>query len=951
MRKISERVVSGRYRILGVMIVLAVACAVLSLQVRVNYDMTKYLPDDSSMKKGMDIMEAEFPSMGADKSIRVMAEGLDAGREAELLEKLKTIPYVESVAHDGSAKYHKGDYSLFVVGTSCEYGSPEERSIESTLGRDFQEYRILYQNDNPGVDGVPLWLFLAAGVILVIVLLFMCRSWFEPVLFLANIGVAILINEGTNAFLGEISYVTSTMAAVLQLVLSIDYSIMLMNRYRQEKAAGLNPCEAMAAALRNCFASIAGSALTTAAGLLALAFMHFKIGLDLGFVLAKGVLFSLVCVLTLLPGLVVMGDRLIERSTKKAVHFSMRRLSRFSYRRRYILAAGFAVIFIAFFFLQGSTPIVYTLAKVDRIADIFPPENTLVMVYENGDGEAVKELAETLEQYDGVTQVISYPGLFEKAYSADELAGALDGFGSMGFDPGEGTGFDPSMLGVVYAYYYMGSSVPAEEQKLTIPELFSYVNDKLLNNPLFGKMISPEIRETVAGAKEKLDSGMRMLKSDRWSRVILYSTLPVESERTEGLITLMKEAGNGLAGAYYLIGNSAMSYEMQGSFSGELWTITLLTAAAIFLIVLISSRSAVVPAILVLIVQCGVYITVTVIGWQGYRIYFLALLIVECILMGATIDYGILYTSYYRESRKRLEPSGALEAAYDGSVHSIMTSGLIIVLITGIFGYTYPDPTIAEICRTIATGALSAMLVILFLLPGILAALDRLIVRKKPVAFLPDINEGEIQDLIQSPGQEIPVPEAVFVAGIEPVHPRVIPAPGFQDGNIAPVSAFLFHQCFPPSGGFEAQGVIPFRPGFKQRAQLALRLFPEAGNRDHDGAARPDKRQDPVREDAFTASEIMIGIHADDSGEPVLREGHVQRVPVDRDDPVLQGQVPDPLQVIRRADPEIESIDRFRGGFIGQENGGQGHTAAQVQRPVKARVKGAAAEQFIQQAE
>ena len=222
MRKISSQIVSRRYWILGLMIVLAVICAVLFLQVRVNYDMTKYLPDDSSMKIGMDIMTAEFPSMGADKSIRVMAEGLGPEKEAELLEKLRAIPYVESVAHDSSEKYHKGDYSLFVISTSRDYGTPEERSIENTLANDFQDYHILYQNDNPGVDSVPLWLFLSAGVILVIILLIMCKSWFEPVLFLINIGIAIILNEGTNIFLGEISYITSSIAAVLQLVLSID---------------------------------------------------------------------------------------------------------------------------------------------------------------------------------------------------------------------------------------------------------------------------------------------------------------------------------------------------------------------------------------------------------------------------------------------------------------------------------------------------------------------------------------------------------------------------------------------------------------------------------------------------------------------------------------------------------------------------------------------------------
>ncbi len=730
MKKLSSLIVSRRYWILGLMIVLAVVCAALFLQVKVNYDMTKYLPDDSSMKIGMDIMEREFPSMGADKSIRVMAKGLNAGKETELLEKLRLIPYVESVAHDSSEKYHKEDYSLFVISTSMDYGSPEERSIENTLEKDFQDYQILYQNDNPGVDSVPIWLFLTAGVSLVLILLIMCRSWFEPVLFLINIGIAIIINEGTNLFLGGISYITSSIAAILQLVLSIDYSIMLMNRYRQEKATGMKQCEAMASALRNCFASIAGSALTTAAGLFAMAFMHFKIGMDLGFVLAKGVLISLICVLTVLPGIVIMGDRLIERTAKKTICFPMKRLARFSYKRRYILTIGFLVMFAVFFFLQGSTPIAYTLAKVDRIADIFPPENTLVILYENQDEEILSDLAELLEQYDGVTQVMGYPNLFGKAYSAEELSEALDDFSSMGFDTGTETDFDPALLNMVYSFYYAGSSVPPGEQKLTIPELFSYVNDTMLNNPLFGGMISPEIRDMISGAKEKLDSGMSMLKSERWSRMIVYSTLPVESEKTEQFMTMLTKAGDGLTGEYHLIGNSAMSYEMQNTFSGELWTITMLTAAAIYLIVLITSRSFIVPALLVLIVQCGVYITVTAVGWQGYQIYFLALLIVECILMGATIDYGILFTSYYREKRNHLEPPEALKAAYDGSIHSIMTSGVIIVLITGIFGYVYPDPTVAEICRTIATGALSAILVILFMLPGQLSALDRLITRK-----------------------------------------------------------------------------------------------------------------------------------------------------------------------------------------------------------------------------
>ena len=128
---------------------------------------------------------------------------------------------------------------------------------------------------------------------------------------------------------------------------------------------------------------------------------------------------------------------------------------------------------------------------------------------------------------------------------------------------------------------------------------------------------------------------------------------------------------------------------------------------------------------LVLIVQCGVFITVTVVGLQGLEIYYLALLIVECILMGATIDYGILYTSYYREKRESMSVRDALIAAYRGSIHTVLTSGSIMVLVTAVVGKFFGNPTIEQICRTISIGAFSAILLILLFLPGMLALFDR----------------------------------------------------------------------------------------------------------------------------------------------------------------------------------------------------------------------------------
>lgn len=173
-----------------------------------------------------------------------------------------------------------------------------------------------------------------------------------------------------------------------------------------------------------------------------------------------------------------------------------------------------------------------------------------------------------------------------------------------------------------------------------------------------------------------------------------------------------------------------MVNEMESGFSRELLLITLLTAVSIFVVVALTFRSLAVPAILVLIVQCGVFITVAALGAIGGSIYYLALLIVECILMGATIDYGILFTSYYREMRATFSAKEAIAAAYKGSIHTILTSGTIMVLITAVIGPLFGNPTVEQIVRTLSVGCASAMFLILFILPGILALCDKIVVGK-----------------------------------------------------------------------------------------------------------------------------------------------------------------------------------------------------------------------------
>ena len=166
---------------------------------------------------------------------------------------------------------------------------------------------------------------------------------------------------------------------------------------------------------------------------------------------------------------------------------------------------------------------------------------------------------------------------------------------------------------------------------------------------------------------------------------------------------------------------------MARTFDAEMNRITLLSAVAIFLVVALTFRSLIIPLILVLTVQCGIYLTMALIGLSGGAMYYLALLMVQCILMGATIDYAIVYTSYYREQRRTADCQPAIRGAYDGALHTILTSALIMIAAAGILGFVFANPAIGEICLTISRGAVSATLLIVFVLPGVLAALDRFV--------------------------------------------------------------------------------------------------------------------------------------------------------------------------------------------------------------------------------
>jgi len=305
-------------------------------------------------------------------------------------------------------------------------------------------------------------------------------------------------------------------------------------------------------------------------------------------------------------------------------------------------------------------------------------------------------------------------------------------------------GMDSNMMELVYLYYFSDRGYDAA-WTMSLDTLFAYLADDVISDPRFDDLIDEDAKGTISDAREELEEGKEQLVSRFYSRLVIEAFYPKESaETTAFLADLEKYCDSNLDHRSFLIGNAALNYEMQKTFDSELLFITMLTALAIFLIVAITFRSLSIPLILVLLIQCSVYITVTATGIISGSINYLALLIVECILMGATIDYGILMTNNYCAARFAEGIKESLKTAYAQSIHTVLTSGSILVIVTATMGGLFGEPTIAAIVKTISIGSFSAIMLILFVLPGVLAACDRVIIRRKKHVVDAEIKEENL---------------------------------------------------------------------------------------------------------------------------------------------------------------------------------------------------------------
>ena len=319
MKKLANILVKYRLAFFIISLVCALVCALLIPKVTINKDQTKYLAKDSKMSQGYEIINSEFPVVELKDSFQIMFEGLTPTQKAAIHGELAEFDGVSSVDYDLSGvEYNSKTFSMYIVHTDYASDGDKVSALMQEMHNKYDSTYKVYSYYSGGLLSVLDRLIPMALAVGIVVLLLMCKSYFEPVLLLVSIGVAILINMGSNVIFESVSDMTFSIAAIFQLVLSIDYSIMLLHRYQQEyKLLGKqNKPKAMRNAILNAFSSVSSSSITTIIGLLVLLMMSFTIGRDIGLVISKGVFFSLVCVFTVMPSLILWFDELVDKLDK-----------------------------------------------------------------------------------------------------------------------------------------------------------------------------------------------------------------------------------------------------------------------------------------------------------------------------------------------------------------------------------------------------------------------------------------------------------------------------------------------------------------------------------------------------------------------------------------------------------------------------------------------------------
>ena len=672
MDQFSNFIIQHKRLVIFIFIAVVLVCLFLMLFVDVNYNMVDYLPPDAQSTIALKIMNSEFTEPMPNASVMVndvtLMEALEYKQKLTSIHGVTQVMWLDDMMdlkqplemgdRDTIESFYKDGSALFSV--TIDKGLEKEacNDILNLIGSDNaltgEAPALVFIQDTTASTVIKALVILLPVIILILVL--STTSWVEPLIFLATIGISIVINMGTNIFLGEISFMTNSISPILQLACSLDYAVFLLHSFADNRKKYANVEDAMRQAMKESMSTVAASAATTLFGFLALLFMNFGIGTDLGINLAKGIVFSFVSVMIFLPVLTLSIYRVIDQTQHREFMPSFENVNRVLWKIAVPVTIIISMMILPAFLGQGHTGFLYGNETIDpntrygrdtiAIEEQFGKSTIMVLLVPRGDVAKEQALCKEFEQIDHITSIMSYA----------------------------------TNVGEVIPPEYLGDDITGQ------------------------------------------------FYSENYARIVLYTDTPAEGDIAFKTVESINEKTKAYYGDdFYALGESANLYDMKNIIQKDNVVVNLIAIIAIFIVLLVTFKSAILPFMLVLTIETGIWINLAIPYFSGTRINFLGYLVLSTIQLGATVDYAILLTNTYLANRREMPKREAISVSLCGAFKSILVSALTLSTAGFTLYATSSNSSIADIGLLLGRGTLLSFLMVVCFLPPLLVLFDQAI--------------------------------------------------------------------------------------------------------------------------------------------------------------------------------------------------------------------------------
>lgn len=727
--------------------ILIIFSAISRNWVNVENSMSHYLPDSTETKQGLDLMEQEFVTYG---TCNIMVANLSYEQAESIGRNLEFMPGIFSVDYDDTEEHYYNGSSYYNV--TFDYDEKDDRCLEvldrvkeELDGYDYYLSTTLGDIEAELIAEEMNVIVVLVAVVVVTVLLLTSQAYAEvPVLLITFVAAAIL-QMGTNFIFGTISFVSNSVTVVLQLALSVDYAIILLNRYKEEHA-NLESREAIIIALSKAIPEICGSSMTTIGGLIAMGFMQYKMGPDLSMCLIKSIFLALGSVFLLMPGVIMLFSKWMDSTKHKNFIPDIPFVGKLDYATRHVVAPLFVVVIVGAYMVSKDCPYVFgdttitppiqnSIQKTEEMqTENFGASNMVALIVPAGDYEKEAKLLEDLEacpEVDytmGLTNIEAMDGycLTDKL-TPRQFSELID--------------LDYEVAELIYAAYAVNDEDYAKvvnglpEYKVSLIDMFMFVYEEVEEGYV---TLDDELQDTLDDAYRQMNFAKNQLQGENYSRMLVYLTLPEESAETFAFLDKMHEiAGKYYSGKVLVCGESVSQYDLQKTFGRDNLVTNILSILTVLVVLLFTFKSAGMPVLLIAVIQGCIWLNFSVPALQHDNIFFMSYLIVSSIQMGANIDYAIVIAGRYMELRETNGRKQSIIDAMNQAFPTIITSGTMMVVAGFLIGKLTSNAAIFGIGKSLGRGTSISILVTMFVLPQILLVGDKIIEKTAFVMNMP----------------------------------------------------------------------------------------------------------------------------------------------------------------------------------------------------------------------